>query len=159
KCASAGEIFGNVLGGALQLVLTPAKALLDALAWILEKLGVLPDEAEKARKKIEDAQRTALLQDKVALLQGDIAKVAPKKVETDTVTPPVGSTPLGGDNGTQRRLQKISDNTGGMLQETKKRIGPGDIVFKNLPRALAVRGEWQESKLARTSAAIAPPLA
>ncbi len=57
KCTSAGEIFGNVLGGALQLVLTPAKMLLDTLAWILEKLGVLPDEAEKARKKIEDAQR------------------------------------------------------------------------------------------------------
>ncbi|EQB6229227.1 phage tail tape measure protein, partial [Escherichia coli] len=45
KCTSAGEIFGNVLGGALQLVLTPAKMLLDTLAWILEKLGVLPDEA------------------------------------------------------------------------------------------------------------------
>ncbi|EOZ7948977.1 phage tail tape measure protein, partial [Escherichia coli] len=41
KCTSAGEIFGNVLGGALQLVLTPAKMLLDTLAWILEKLGVL----------------------------------------------------------------------------------------------------------------------
>ncbi|HFS4021799.1 TPA: phage tail tape measure protein, partial [Escherichia coli] len=40
KCTSAGEIFGNVLGGALQLVLTPAKMLLDTLAWILEKLGV-----------------------------------------------------------------------------------------------------------------------
>ncbi|TFQ95540.1 phage tail tape measure protein, partial [Escherichia coli] len=53
KCTSAGEIFGNVLGGALQLVLTPAKMLLDTLAWILEKLGVLPDEAERARKKIE----------------------------------------------------------------------------------------------------------
>ncbi|HAH4612981.1 TPA: phage tail tape measure protein, partial [Escherichia coli] len=38
KCTSAGEIFGNVLGGALQLVLTPAKMLLDTLAWILEKL-------------------------------------------------------------------------------------------------------------------------
>ncbi|MGK3466723.1 hypothetical protein ACSLOT_27980, partial [Escherichia coli] len=35
KCTSAGEIFGNVLGGALQLVLTPAKMLLDTLAWIL----------------------------------------------------------------------------------------------------------------------------
>lgn len=45
--------------------------LLDTLAWILEKLGVLPDEAERARKKIEDAQRAAILQDKVALLQGD----------------------------------------------------------------------------------------
>lgn len=81
------------------------------------------------------------------------------KVETGTTPPPPAHTPLTGDQGTQRRLQKISDNTGGMLQETKKRIGPGDIVFKNLPRALAVRGEWQESKLSRTSAAIAPPLA
>ncbi|EPP4687645.1 phage tail tape measure protein, partial [Escherichia coli] len=75
KCTSAGEVFGNVLGGALQLVLTPAKMLLDTLAWILEKLGVLPDEAERARKKIEDAQRAAILQDKVALLQGDLAKI------------------------------------------------------------------------------------
>ncbi|BBU85217.1 hypothetical protein EIMP300_66170 [Escherichia coli] len=66
KCTSAGEIFGNVLGGALQLVLTPAKMLLDTLAWILEKLGVLPDEAERARKKIEDAQRAAILQDRTA---------------------------------------------------------------------------------------------
>ncbi len=33
----------------------------------------------------------------------------------------------------------------------KKRIGPGDIVFKNLPRALAVRGEWQERKIAQVS--------
>lgn len=51
KCASAGEVFGKVLGGTLELVLTPAKMLLDTLAWILEKFGVLPDEAEKARKK------------------------------------------------------------------------------------------------------------
>ncbi|EFL0200507.1 phage tail tape measure protein, partial [Escherichia coli] len=79
KCTSAGEVFGNVLGGALQLVLTPAKMLLDTLAWILEKLGVLPDEAERARKKIEDAQRAAILQDKVALLQGDLAKINPPK--------------------------------------------------------------------------------
>ncbi|EOT6535786.1 phage tail tape measure protein, partial [Escherichia coli] len=79
KCTSAGEIFGNVLGGALQLVLTPAKMLLDTLAWILEKLGVLPDEAERARKKIEDAQRAAILRDKVALLQGDLAKINPPK--------------------------------------------------------------------------------
>ncbi|ELN6008608.1 phage tail tape measure protein, partial [Escherichia coli] len=156
KCTSAGEIFGNVLGGALQLVLTPAKMLLDTLAWILEKLGVLPDEAERARKKIEDAQRAAILQDKVALLQGDLAKInPPKPVENGNGT--------GGDNskdnkpltdsntGTLRRLSKIADNTGKLVEETKKRIGPGDIVFKNLPRALAVRGEWQERKIAQVS--------
>ncbi|EEX6278275.1 phage tail tape measure protein, partial [Escherichia coli] len=142
KCTSAGEIFGNVLGGALQLVLTPAKMLLDTLAWILEKLGVLPDEAERARKKIEDAQRAAILQDKVALLQGDLAKInPPKPVENGNGTGgdnPKDNKPLTDSNtGTLRRLSKIADNTGKLVDETKKRIGPGDIVFKNLPRALA----------------------
>ncbi|WP_105485384.1 phage tail tape measure protein [Escherichia coli] len=156
KCTSAGEIFGNVLGGALQLVLTPAKMLLDTLAWILEKLGVLPDEAEKARKKIEDAQRAAILQDKVALLQGDLAKInPPKPVENGNGTGgdnPKDNKPLTDSNtGTLRRLSKIADNTGKLVDETKKRIGPGDIVFKNLPRALAVRGEWQERKIAQVS--------
>ncbi|WP_275563418.1 phage tail tape measure protein, partial [Escherichia coli] len=156
KCTSAGEIFGNVLGGALQLVLTPAKMLLDTLAWILEKLGVLPDEAERARKKIEDAQRAAILQDKVALLQGDLAKInPPKPVENGNGTggdKPKDNKPLTDSNtGTLRRLSKIADNTGKLADETKKRIGPGDIVFKNLPRALAVRGEWQERKIAQVS--------
>ncbi|EOD0351678.1 phage tail tape measure protein [Escherichia coli] len=156
KCTSAGEIFGNVLGSALQLVLTPAKMLLDTLAWILEKLGVLPDEAERARKKIEDAQRAAILQDKVALLQGDLAKInPPKPVENGNGTGgdnPKDNKPLTDSNtGTLRRLSKIADNTGKLVDETKKRIGPGDIVFKNLPRALAVRGEWQERKIAQVS--------
>ncbi|EFF1341816.1 phage tail tape measure protein, partial [Escherichia coli] len=156
KCTSAGEIFGNVLGGALQLVLTPAKMLLDTLAWILEKLGVLPDEAERARKRIEDAQRAAILQDKVALLQGDLAKInPPKPVENGNGTggdKPKDNKPLTDSNtGTLRRLSKIADNTGKLVDETKKRIGPGDIVFKNLPRALAVRGEWQERKIAQVS--------
>ncbi|KEK81825.1 phage tail tape measure protein, TP901 family, core region [Escherichia coli 3-475-03_S3_C2] len=156
KCTSAGEVFGNVLGGALQLVLTPAKMLLDTLAWILEKLGVLPDEAERARKKIEDAQRAAILQDKVALLQGDLAKInPPKPVENGNGTggdKPKDNKPLTDSNtGTLRRLSKIADNTGKLVDETKKRIGPGDIVFKNLSRALAVRGEWQERKIAQVS--------
>ncbi|EEW0047564.1 phage tail tape measure protein [Escherichia coli] len=156
KCTSAGEIFGNVLGGALQLVLTSAKMLLDTLAWILEKLGVLPDEAERARKKIEDAQRAAILRDKVALLQGDLAKInPPKPVENGNGTggdKPKDNKPLTDSNtGTLRRLSKIADNTGKLVDETKKRIGPGDIVFKNLPRALAVRGEWQERKIAQVS--------
>ncbi|EFB3904193.1 TPA: phage tail tape measure protein [Escherichia coli O103:H2] len=156
KCTSAGEIFGNVLGGALQLVLTPAKMLLDTLAWILEKLGVLPDEAERARKKIEDAQRAAILRDKVALLQGDLAKInPPKPVENGNGTggdKTKDNKPLTDSNtGTLRRLSKIADNTGKLVDETKKRIGPGDIVFKNLPRALAVRGEWQERKIAQVS--------
>ncbi len=130
--------------------------LLDTLAWILEKLGVLPDEAERARKKIEDAQRAAILQDKVAQFQGDIAKINPPKSAGNSNgtgdDKPKDNKPLTDSNtGTLRRLSKIADNTGKLVDETKKRIGPGDIVFKNLPRALAVRGEWQERKIAQVS--------
>lgn len=65
---------------------------------------------------------------------------------------PKDNKPLTDSNtGTLRRLSKIADNTGKLVDETKKRIGPGDIVFKNLPRALAVRGEWQERKIAQAS--------
>lgn len=147
KCASAGVIFGNVLGGAINLVLTPARMLLDTLGWILKKLGVLPDEAERARKKIEDAQRSALLQDKVAFLAGDMAKVAPKKAESPVTTAaPAAASPLSGNTGTQRRLQSIADNTKATADNTKK-VGPGDIIFKNLPRALALRGAYQEARV------------
>lgn len=67
---------------------------------------------------------------------------------------------LGGNSGTERRLGQIADNTKGLLDEEKrKRIGPGDIVFKNLPPALAVRGEWQESKLVRQSVSAHPVIA
>ncbi|WP_380198253.1 phage tail tape measure protein [Klebsiella pneumoniae] len=151
KCTNAGAVFGSVLGGALQLVLTPAKALLDTLGWILEKLGVLPDEAERARKKIEDAQRVSILQDKIAFLQGDITKVTPKKTESPvTAAAPPASSPLSGNTGTMRRLNSIADNTKATADNTKearKKIGPGDIIFKNLPRALALRGAYQEARI------------
>ncbi|EEX2527883.1 phage tail tape measure protein, partial [Escherichia coli] len=79
----------------------------------------------------------------------------PKPVENGNGTggdKPKDNKPLTDSNtGTLRRLSKIADNTGKLVDETKKRIGPGDIVFKNLPRALAVRGEWQERKIAQVS--------
>ncbi|WP_089576638.1 phage tail tape measure protein [Escherichia coli] len=159
RCTSAGETFGRVLSGAISLALTPMKALMDGLAWVLEKLGVLPDEAERARRKLEDAQRASLLQGKLSLLQGDVnAIITPAK-------PVDGNGDKGGKGGNDenggkpsvindgtsgvlRRLKGIEGNTSGMLQEARKRIGPGDIVFKNLPRALAVRGQWNEPTVA-----------
>ncbi|MDK3206258.1 hypothetical protein, partial [Escherichia coli] len=48
--------------------------------------------------------------------------------------------------GTQRRLQSIADNTKATADNTKK-VGPGDIIFKNLPRALALRGGYQEARV------------
>lgn len=158
KCTSAGEVFGKVLGGAIELVLMPTKALMDSLAWILEKLGVLPDEAERARKKIENASKAPVMWEWDPVLKKMVQKPwtpspAPSdKVDDKKGDKPKDNKPLTDSNtGTLRRLSKIADNTGKLVDETKKRIGPGDIVFKNLPRALAVRGEWQERKIAQVS--------
>lgn len=159
KCASVGERFGRVLAGALGIALTPAKALLSALTWILEKLGVLPDETERVRKKLEEAHRTSLLQEKLTILQGDIGAITPKKAEVPKGDASPNEKPLTGDK-PLRRLGEIADNTKGLLDEEKrKRVGPGDIVFKNLPPALTVRGEWQESRLVRQSVSARPIIA
>lgn len=159
KCTSAGKTFGKVVGSFIQtLVLGPMTLLLDSLGWVLEKLGLIPDGIERARQKAEELKRNELLDAKVSLLVGDLAKVAPKKADTGTTTPPGAGKPLTPDHGTLRRLSNIADNTKAIADNTK-RIGPGDIVFKNLPRALAVRGEWQESRLAASRITVAPKLA
>lgn len=159
KCTSAGKTFGKVVGWFIQtLVLGPMTLLLDSIGWVLEKLGLIPDGIERARQKAEELKRNELLNAKVSLLVGDLAKVAPKKADTGTTPPPGTGKPLTPDQGTLRRLGNIADNTKAIADNTK-RIGPGDIVFKNLPRALAVRGEWQESRLAGSSVTVAPQLA
>lgn len=145
QCASAGETFGKVFGLAIQGLMLPLTGLAKMVGWILEKLGLIPSGIETAKAKAEKVQKEltpaglAMLQDKVGALTGDV-----KAVTAPPIAPP--SPVIAADTGTQRRLQKIADNTGGMLDETKKRIGPGDIVFKNLPRALAVHGAWQEAQ-------------
>ena len=90
---------------------------------------------ERARKKIEDAQRAAILQDKVALFQGDIAKInPPKSAENGNGTggdKPKDNKPLTDSNtGTLRRLSKIADNTGKLVDETKKRSRLAPPNFK-----------------------------
>ncbi|EHZ8402227.1 phage tail tape measure protein [Salmonella enterica] len=157
KCTSAGKTFGKVVGWAIQtLVLGPMTLLLKSIGWVLEKLGLIPDGIERARQKAEELKRNELLNDKVSILVGDLAKVAPKKAET--TTPPGTVEPLTGDNGTMRRLSNIADNTKATADNTK-RIGPGDIVFKNLPRALAVHGAWQEARMGGSAAVVSPQLA
>lgn len=150
KCASAGETFGKVLGLAIQGLMLPLTGLANMIGWILKKLDIIPDGIDAAHAKAQ-----ALTKEPVAWEWDDKQKKMVKKEwnwSPKSDDKPAASTPpspvIAADTGTQRRLQKIADNTGGMLDETKKRIGPGDIVFKNLPRALAVHGAWQEAQSA-----------
>lgn len=160
NCTSAGQTFGAVFGTVLQGLMFPLTALMNGIGWILEKLGLIPAGIDAAAAKAKKAQAEitpaglSSLQDKVLALTGDVKSATAKPI-TAPKPPTMPAMPTlsrlaadSGQKGTQRRLQKIADNTGGLLDETKKRIGPGDIVFKNLPRALAVRGAWQEQRSA-----------
>ncbi|EPB0050961.1 phage tail tape measure protein [Escherichia coli] len=51
-------------------------------------------------------------------------------------------------------IQKTASNTSGLLEETKKRTGPGDIVFKNLPAPEIIHGEWKAPQISRTVQAV-----
>ncbi|HBX7932832.1 TPA: phage tail tape measure protein [Klebsiella pneumoniae] len=141
KCASAGETFGRVMGTALNVLLWPLQQLMNGVDWLLKKLDLIPDGIDKARQQADKAQReleasaAALAGHQLPLGKAEVYKPAGDK-------PPV----ITGDNGTLRRLNSIADNTKATANNTKK-IGPGDIVFKNLPRALALRGAYQEARV------------
>ncbi|WP_271044698.1 phage tail tape measure protein [Klebsiella pneumoniae] len=139
KCASAGETFGRVMGTALSVLLWPLQQLMNGVSWLLEKLDLIPDGIERARQQADKAQQA--LEASAVALAGHQLPLAQATVSAGT-KPPV----ITGDNGTLRRLNNIADNTKATANNTKK-IGPGDIVFKNLPRALALRGPYQEARV------------
>lgn len=158
KCATAGETFGKVLGFALQSLLLPLTTLMEGIGWVLEKLDLIPSGLEAARLKAESLKKDPVMwewdpkQKKMVQKGWNWSPLSTETKNNGNTTPPGTSqpaSPLTGDNGTMRRLQNIDSNTKATADNTKK-IGPGDIVFKNLPRALAVRGEWKESRLAST---------
>ncbi|EMX2854948.1 phage tail tape measure protein [Yersinia enterocolitica] len=161
KCAAAGETFGKVLGSALQLLLLPLTKLMEGIGWVLEKLGLIPAGLEAARLKAESLKKDPVMwewdpQQKKMVQKGWNWSPTSTGTNNNGMTTPSGimqpTSPLTSNSGTLRRLQNIDNNTKATADNTKK-IGPGDIIFKNLPRALAVRGEWKESHLASTTAA------
>ncbi|EJN3712624.1 phage tail tape measure protein [Escherichia coli] len=168
QCTSAGQTFGSTLASALAVVFSPLEALIDGLAWVLEKLGVLPAEAERVKRKLDEVGKTPVAWEWDPEQKKMIQKVwhwsppggtsTPSGV-SGTQPPPVTS-PAGistdGNRDVLRHLKGIEGNTGGLLNDARRRIGPGDIVFKDLPRALAVRGQWHEPVTVAASGAVFP---
>ena len=161
KCASAGHTFGEVLGTALSVLLWPLQKLMEGVGWLLEKLDLIPDGIERARLEAARLRAIPVMwewdEKSGRMVKREWQWSSEKPASKGSAPPP---NVLGGNTGTERRLGQIADNTKGLLDEEKrKRIGPGDIVFKNLLPALAVRGEWQESKLVRQSVSARPVIA
>jgi len=135
KFTSAGVTFGRIFGAVLQALVTPLTWVMDAISWMLEKLDVIPSEAQRAQQALKDSA-DALANHQLPLQQATVVKV---NGDEGKPKPPV-------TDGTLRRLKGIEDNTKSIADNTKK-IGPGDIIFKNLPSALALRGAYRETRV------------
>lgn len=162
KCASAGKAFGEILGTALNLLFTPLRLLTQGVSLLLEKLGMIPSSLDAAKAKANsittkpptswewDPKQKKMVQKEwgwspVMWEWDPKQKKMVKKEWKPSVASP--SSPLGGNSGgVQDHLKNIDTNTKATANNTKK-VGPGDIVFKNLPRALALRGAYQEARV------------
>ncbi|MGE1644659.1 phage tail tape measure protein [Klebsiella pneumoniae] len=162
ECASAGKTFGEILGTALNLLFTPLRLLTQGVSLLLEKLGMIPSSLDAAKAKANsittkpptswewDPKQKKMVQKEwgwspVMWEWDPKQKKMVKKEWKPSVASP--SSPLGGNSGgVQDHLKNIDTNTKATANNTKK-VGPGDIVFKNLPRALALRGAYQEARI------------
>ncbi len=162
KCASAGKTFGEILGTALNLLFTPLRLLTQGVSLLLEKLGMIPSSLDAAKAKANsittkpptswewDPKQKKMVQKEwgwsPVMWEWDPKqkKMVKKEWKPSVASPP---SPLGGNSGgIQGHLKNIDTNTKATANNTKK-VGPGDIVFKNLPRALALRGAYQEARI------------
>ena len=178
---SFGKTLGWVIQN---IVLGPMTLLLDGLGTVLKWLGVIPDGIKEAQKETQKLQESAAKQSTqkapvawewdpaqkkmvqktwswssdAAENNGDNkpAPAVPGEVR-GTADNPVGKpgskSPL--DEAWFRQgIQKTASNTGGLLEETRRRVGPGDIVFKNLPGPEIIHGEWKAPQVVRTVQAV-----
>ena len=75
SCTSAGESFGKIVGDAISLVLWPVEQLWKGLDLVLEKLGLIPDQAERAKKAVEQVNTQKKLTGLADTLAGDLKAV------------------------------------------------------------------------------------
>ncbi|WP_449553434.1 phage tail tape measure protein [Lelliottia amnigena] len=153
SCTSAGESFGKIVGDAISLVLWPVEQLWKGLDLVLEKLGLIPDQAERAKKAVEQVNTQKKLTGLADTLAGDLKAVTAqskkeeekkeqkRKTEQSQQHQALANNLKGPANLAPKisgSLDKIASNT------AEKKDGPGEIVFKNKQPYIPIRGGYAE---------------
>ncbi|WP_155026613.1 phage tail tape measure protein [Enterobacter bugandensis] len=153
SCTSAGESFGKIVGDAISLVLWPVEQLWKRLDLVLEKLGLIPDQAERAKKAVEQVNTQKKLTGLADTLAGDLKAVTAqskkeeekkelkRKTEQSQQQQALANNLKGPANLAPKisgSLDKIASNT------AEKKDGPGEIVFKNKQPYIPIRGGYAE---------------
>lgn len=153
SCTSAGESFGKIVGDAISLVLWPVEQLWKGLDLVLEKLGLIPDQAERAKKAVEQVNTQKKLTGLADTLAGDLKAVTAqskkeedkkeqkRKTEQSQQQQALANNLKGPANLAPKisgSLDKIASNT------AEKKDGPGEIVFKNKQPYIPISGGYAE---------------
>ncbi|WP_276867631.1 phage tail tape measure protein [Enterobacter oligotrophicus] len=153
SCTSAGESFGKIVGDAISLVLWPVEQLWKGLDLVLEKLGLIPDQAERAKKAVDQLNTQKKLTGLADTLAGDLKAVTAqskkeeekkdqkRKTEQSQQQQALANNLKGPANLAPKisgSLDKIANNT------AEKKDGPGEIVFKNKQPYIPIRGGYAE---------------
>lgn len=153
SCTSAGESFGKIVGDAISLVLWPVEQLWKGLDLVLEKLGLIPDQAERAKKAVEQVNTQKKLTGLADTLAGDLkavtaqSKKEEEKKEQKRKTEQSQQQQAFANNlkGPANLAPKISGSLDKIASNTaKKKDGPGEIVFKNKQPYIPIRGGYAE---------------
>ncbi|HAT2302383.1 TPA: phage tail tape measure protein [Citrobacter freundii] len=153
SCTSAGESFGNIVGGAISLVLWPVEQLWKGLDLVLEKLGLIPDQAERAKKAVEQLNTQKKLTGLADTLAGDLKAVTAqskkeeekKEQKRKTEQSQQQQTLANNLKGPANLAPKISGSLDKIASNTaEKKDGPGEIVFKNKQPYIPIRGGYAE---------------
>ncbi|MGU9868941.1 phage tail tape measure protein [Kluyvera ascorbata] len=153
SCTSAGESFGKIVGDAISLVLWPVEQLWKGLDLVLEKLGLIPDQAERAKKAVEQVNTQKKLTGLADTLAGDLkavtaqSKKEEEKKEQKRKTEQSQQQQAFANNlkGPANLAPKISGSLDKIASNTaEKKDGPGEIVFKNKQPYIPIRGGYAE---------------
>lgn len=153
SCTSAGESFGKIVGEAISLVLWPVEQLWKGLDLVLEKLGLIPDQAERAKKAVEQVNTQKKLTGLADTLAGDLkavtaqSKKEEEKKEQKRKTEQSQQQQVLANNlkGPANLAPKISGSLDKIASNTaEKKDGPGEIVFKNKQPYIPIRGGYAE---------------
>ncbi|WP_192457696.1 phage tail tape measure protein [Musicola keenii] len=182
-CKNAGVAFGNVVGAALNGLVSIILKVASEIGWLLEKLGVIPEAASAAAaaanqmnnampEKGDGPKKPVMYvwdEKQKKMVAEEWKPSQPKKEDAavikagdaandnkpkETPKPLASALDLTGHNELKRdKGQETTPET-----ETKDPNRLGDIVFKNLPPAMLLSNGYAEPRIA-ASVAAAPAVA
>lgn len=153
SCTSAGESFGKIVGDAISLILWPVEQLWKGLDLVLEKLGLIPSQAERAKKAAEEVNTQKKLTGLANTLAGDLKAITAqskkeeekKEQKRKTEQSQQQQTLVNNLKGPANIAPKISSSLDKIASNTAvKKDGPGEIVFKNKQPYIPIRGGYAE---------------